>query len=95
MRYRTTRQADDDIIGLYMEGYRKFGRRHAERYHAGLAATFALLAAHPNLSRERPEFDPPIRLHPYHAHLIVFRLTEDAVLIVRVLHARQNWQELV
>ncbi|MGH7088411.1 MAG: type II toxin-antitoxin system RelE/ParE family toxin [Stellaceae bacterium] len=92
MSYRTTRQADADIIDIYLWGCHEFGQRQAEQYHNGLAATFDLIAAHPRMARERSEFNPPVRLHPYQSHLIVYMLDDDGVLIVRVLHGRQEWE---
>ena len=67
----------------------------AERYHDGLAAAFKLIAAYPYIGRERVEFHLPVRLHPYNAHIIVYRVMQDGLLIVRVLHARTNWQQLL
>jgi toxin ParE1/3/4 len=92
MACRTTRRADQDIIDIYFKGCREFGQAQAERYHAGLAATFDLIDRNPRLARERAEFDPPVRLHPYGAHMIVYRVDESGVLIVRVLHGRQDWE---
>ncbi|MGH7069362.1 MAG: type II toxin-antitoxin system RelE/ParE family toxin [Acetobacteraceae bacterium] len=92
MTYRTTRQADADIVAIYLWGCREFGRHHAELYHQGLTTTFDLIAAHPRMARQRPEFNPPVRLHPYQSHLIVYMLDDVGVLIVRVLHGRQKWE---
>jgi len=57
--YRTTRQADQDIIDIYLWGCREFGQPQAERYHEGLAATLDLIAGNPRIARERTEFNPP------------------------------------
>ena len=92
MLYRTTRQADQDIIDIYLWGCREFGQPQAERYHAGLAGTLDLLADNPRISRERTEFSPPVRLHPYELHIIVYLLDDRGVLVVRVLHGRQDWE---
>lgn len=59
MPCRTTRQADQDIIDIYLWGCREFGQPQAERYHAGLAATLDLIADNPRIARERAEFNPP------------------------------------
>ncbi|GJE15155.1 hypothetical protein FOHLNKBM_6233 [Methylobacterium longum] len=58
----------------------------------GLFAAFALLASQPRLARLRDEFTPPVRLHPYQAHMIVYVEEGPGVLIVRVLHGRQDWE---
>ena len=92
MSYKTTRQADQDIIDIYVHGVQEFGTDQAERYHRGLTSTFELLVTNPRLARERREFHPPVRIHPYEAHLIVYLVRDDGILIVRVLHGRQEWE---
>ena len=90
MKYRTTEQADEDIVGIYLHGERIFGAAQAERYQDELFRAFALLGTNPKLARLREGFVPPVRLHPYGAHVIVYTADDD-VLIVRVLHGRQDW----
>jgi len=57
-----------------------------------LVAVFDLLADNPKIARERTEFNPPVRLHSYQAHLIVYIENADEILVIRVLHRRQDWQ---
>lgn len=90
MPYRTTRRADEDIIAIYGHGAAEFGVEQAERYHADLVAAFDLLAPHPGMARERAEYRPPVRVHPHRAHAIVHVQDADGILIVRVLHGRQD-----
>jgi toxin ParE1/3/4 len=92
MAYRTTAQADQDIIDIYLWGWREFGQPQAERYHAGLAAALDLIADNPRIARERHEFTPTVRLHPYQSHMIVYLLDDMGVLVVRVLNGRQDWE---
>jgi toxin ParE1/3/4 len=42
------------------------------------------------LARERREFEPPVRLHPYQAHMIAYIIRDGGLLIIRVLHGRQD-----
>lgn len=77
---------------MYLWGCREFGQPQAERYHAGLTAMLELIADNPRIARKRLEFDPPVRLHPYQAHMIVYLLDDSGVLVVRVLHGRQDWE---
>ncbi|MFN3364093.1 MAG: type II toxin-antitoxin system RelE/ParE family toxin [Allorhizobium sp.] len=46
------------------------------------------------MARQRTELSPPVRVQRYRAHLVIY-LTEDGggVLIVRVRHGREDWQE--
>jgi toxin ParE1/3/4 len=92
MIYKTTTRADEDIIGIYVHGVREFGARQAENYHRALVATFDILADNPFIARERQEFRPPVWLYFYKAHTIVYRIMRDHVLIIRVLHGRQDWE---
>jgi len=93
--YRKTRLAEDDIIGIYMQGVRAFGPRQAEAYHAGLAGAFDLIASYPQLAPERREFAPPIRLHRHQAHHILYLIDDEGVLIILVLPRLQRWERLV
>ena len=47
------------------------------------------------MAREKRELRPPVRFHPYGAHLIVYVVEGDDILIVRVLHGRQDWESLL
>jgi toxin ParE1/3/4 len=95
MSWKTTRQADEDISDLFVYGAVNFGHAQAEAYETGLFRTFDLIALNPLLARERHELRPPVRLHPYGAHLIVYLVDGASVLIVRVLHGRQDWEVLL
>ena len=92
MKYKTTRQADQDIIDIYVHGAAAYGIDQAERYHQGLVKAFEILAENPLLARERNEFDPPVRLHPCQAHMIAYLTRPEGILIVRVLHGRRAWE---
>lgn len=92
MSYRATRKAEQDILEIYVRGVLDFGVVQAEQYYNGLIAAFELLADNPHIARDRLEFDPPVRIHRYRSHLIVYVLQERDILIVRVLHGRQGWE---
>lgn len=92
MTFRTTAQADEDIAEAYAAGALRYGEAQAERYQDGLFDKFRILAANPRLAHERREFAPPMRLHPYKAHMIVYVEDASGILIVRILHGRQDWE---
>ena len=81
-----TREAARDLIGIYLYGFENFGEEQAEHYFSGLTDCFDLLTRHPHSCRERTEFNPPVRIHHYNRHLIIYTSGEAGVLIVRVLH---------
>lgn len=92
MAYRLTAKAEDDVISVFLQGVMLFGERQAEAYHHELTRLFALIAENPSMARERRELDPPMRVHPHKAHLVIYRVEDDGdVLIVRLRHAGEDW----
>jgi toxin ParE1/3/4 len=90
--YHLSRLAEQDLIELFLDGTERFGLRQAEAYHDLLAHIFEFLADNPEAARLREEIDPPVRIHPVQAHLVVYRLESDGdVFIIRVRHGHEDW----
>ena len=93
MPYSLSRKAEDDVIAVYRESTRLFGRSQADLYFDGLTAAFRFIADHPHAARSRSEIEAPVRIYPFKAHLVVYELNDDgSVTILRVRHGRENWQ---
>ena len=94
MAYRLTRQAEIDVIQIYVQGARDFGAAQAEAYHHKLEGAFARIAAFPQMARERPEISPPVRIQPCGRHIVVY-VAEDGgdVLIIRIRHGHEDWAQ--
>ncbi|WP_069064223.1 type II toxin-antitoxin system RelE/ParE family toxin [Sphingobium sp. RAC03] len=91
-RFRLTRAAADDLTTIFLEGIKQFGLPQADTYLEGLSAIFAFLAEYPQAARLREEISPPVRVHPYKAHLVIYDVgDEDQVIILRVRHGREDW----
>ena len=59
-----------------------------------MEATLCLLSDRPKLARLRREIDPPVRIHPFGSHLIVYREDgSEGIFVIHVRHQRENWQE--
>ena len=92
--YRLAVKAEEDILEIYIDGARKFGTAQADAYHHGLERVFEFLSATPQAAREREEIDPPVRIHPFKAHIVVYVTDANGdVLILRVRHGREDWIE--
>jgi toxin ParE1/3/4 len=94
MDYKLSRKAEDDVFHLYVEGAGQFGRHQAEADYAGLEQVFAILAEHPRLARERDEITPPVRIHPYRSHIVIYVTDGDDILILRIRHGREDWDSV-
>lgn len=92
--YQLSSQADADITSIIHFTIEKFGEAQARIYYDGLVEAFDFLAEHPRAARLRDEIDPPVRAHPYQAHLIVYEIGDgDAVTILRVPHSTMDWEK--
>jgi toxin ParE1/3/4 len=92
MPFRLSVQAEEDIVSIAEEGIRIFGALVAKRYHDELFALLELIAANPRIVRERDEISPSVRIHPFKAHLVVYRLVEDgSILVIRIRHGHEDW----
>jgi len=79
-----------DLADIWRYGTSTWGVTQSERYIDALFAVFDLLAEFPELARDRPDFTPPVRIHPSSAHLVIYRLAGSEIDIIRILHARQD-----
>lgn len=94
MRVILSRAAEKDIITIAEQGARIFGIAQAEQYHNELFIMFDLLVDNPRMARKRTEICPPVRIHPFKAHLIVYQIKDSgSILVVRVRHAHEDWAE--
>lgn len=84
-----------DLSSIWRYGAEKWGPDQADYYADALFAVFDLLAGFPEMARERDMFDPPIRIHPTRAHLILYQTVEEGIEIIRILHAAQNLSEFL
>lgn len=93
--YRLTPRALDDLEEIWRYTAETWSIIQADRYTDDLARVFETIATLPTLARERTEFDPPVRIHTHESHLIVYVLTDDHVVILRLLGGRQDWVSIL
>ncbi len=90
MRYCLTREAEEDLITIAERGIELFGERQARIYHDALYDVFEVISANPKMARERIELSPPVRIHPFKAHMIIYQIEDDTILIIRIRHGRED-----
>ena len=92
---RLSPKAEADLEDIWRFGAAEWSPVSADQYLDGLIAVFDLLLSMPMIARERTEFSPAIRIHPTGQHLVIYRIQDDHLHIVRVLGGRQDWQRLL
>lgn len=91
MVWRLTEDAVEDIARISEDGAVEFGVDRAMDYVLELFSTFDRLAAHPYLGPKREASRSLVRLLPYRAHHILYNIESGDVVVLRVLHGRQDW----
>jgi toxin ParE1/3/4 len=94
VRVVRTRQAEEDLIDVWMH-VAKDDARAADRVLDELERRTMLLSRYPGLGRERPDIAPDVRYLASGTYLILYRLVEDSVEIVRYVHGRRDLRQTI
>jgi toxin ParE1/3/4 len=84
MNYILSRQAEEDLIQVYLYGLRFFGPLQAEKYHESLENTFKRIAENPEMYPLASHIRRGYRYCVHTSHAIFFTV-EDQVRIVRII----------
>jgi toxin ParE1/3/4 len=84
MKYILTRQAEEDLIEIYLYGLRVFGSMQAESYYNSLEKTFERIAENHKIFPLAPHIREGYRYCVHTAHTIFFTV-EESVWIVRII----------
>ncbi|WP_306114939.1 MULTISPECIES: type II toxin-antitoxin system RelE/ParE family toxin [unclassified Roseovarius] len=84
-------RAEADLDGIWDYTVDTWSEAQAVDYLSGMDAALKLLAEFPEMARLRQEFTPPVRIHPYRKHLIIYIADDGFIDVVRVVHAQANW----
>lgn len=91
MRIEFSFAAKEDYVELVSYGAMQFGRKVAQNYAESLINRLDILRDHPSAG---PKLTIDNRILVHRSHVIIYRVTDTGVLIVRILDSRQNWQAL-
>jgi toxin ParE1/3/4 len=84
-----------DLQAIWDYGVQNWSVVQAQQYVKGLDQVFSLLCDQPLLARLRQEFTPPLRLYRYQSHVVAFVADHDSLTVLRVMHGRSSWAELL
>jgi toxin ParE1/3/4 len=89
-RFRLTREAERDIIDIYLYSLEQFGADQAALYTDNLYGKFATLAENPALGRDFNAIYSGALRSNQESHAIYFKEDEAGILILRVLHQKMD-----
>ena len=93
--YLLTPEAEKDLEDIWLYSYETWSEHQANRYIEILEDTFVRLSYMPEQARELLDFDPPVRIFPSAKHIIIYRIAGRAIVIIRVVGARQDWMTIL
>jgi toxin ParE1/3/4 len=86
--YELSNKADDDLNEIYIFSRQRFGKAKADAYLLALEERFSILARQPRLGRRIDHIRPGYLRYEHVSHSIFYRLTENGIIVMRVLHRR-------
>lgn len=88
--YGLTRSAERDLTSIADDTIGRFGISQAGRYRDSLFRTFESLAEHPEMGRDFGHVKEGCRRHEHGSHVIYYKITVAGILVLRLLHSRQD-----
>jgi toxin ParE1/3/4 len=85
-----TRDAERDLIDIFLYGIEHFGPVQAERYAKTLNAKIDMAAEHPDFGADYGFVIKGVRRYEVVSHAIYYRSTGAGILVLRVLHGRMD-----
>jgi toxin ParE1/3/4 len=82
--------ARGDLAEIGRFGKHAWGKTRSVAYLQRIKEQFWSLTRFPLVGIERSDLSPGMRSLPVASHVVFYRLTDDGVAIVRVLHGRQD-----
>ncbi|MDN5215578.1 type II toxin-antitoxin system RelE/ParE family toxin [Fulvivirgaceae bacterium BMA12] len=88
--YELSTEADQDIDKIFDYTKVEFGFDQAVKYVSEFEDFFERLLDNPELGKKRDEIKAGLRSFPKAAHVIFYRVLNDRIRIVRVLHGSRD-----
>jgi len=85
-----TREADRDLIDIYLFGLERYGLRQAEHYSETLNAKIQMAAENPSFGSDYGDVRSGLRRYESVAHAIYYRPTATGILVLRILYGSMD-----
>jgi len=90
MRYRITRQAEQDLDEIYVYWAKRASAETADRLIDGIVDRFWLLGEHPDAGRSSEDIAAGVKCFPAGKYLIYYRATRRGTDILHVFHGARK-----
>ncbi|MEQ9334652.1 type II toxin-antitoxin system RelE/ParE family toxin [Thalassobaculum sp.] len=89
-RVRLSSAAAADLRSIAVYTASTWGRQQARDYQEALRKRLRMLAGSPGMGHERPAVVDGLLSFPAESHVVYYTETGDGILVVRILHKRQD-----
>lgn len=83
-------QAIFDLEDIWLYTFHKWSLTQADRYHSLLIKEIEFLAAHPKSGKDQHHIREGYRSSKIKSHIIFYRIFENEIEIIRILHERMD-----
>lgn len=88
-------KAEQDISDTWGFDVQNWAETKASSYLLGLSSVLDTIAEFTEIARERIEFLPPVKIHTYRSHSIIYQIVGGTIEVIRVVHSKSNWHGLL
>lgn len=89
--YRLYPKAIKDLESIYLYSTREFGIKRTEDYILAIETSFQNLVNDPLISRKCNYVRQDLRAFNIGSHVIFFKMTNDGIAVIRVLHQSMDF----
>ena len=88
-------EAQADVCDILQYTFEEWGLEQAEKYKRVLDKAFLVINHSPQIGHRRPDIPSEYRAFQAGQHVIVFRIKEKTIYVVRVLHGCMDFTQYV
>ena len=85
-KYQLSKKADNDLAEIFIYSFQNFGEAKARAYLLSLHECLTLLAEQPGIGRKIDHIRQGYLRHEHISHAIFYKIKDDGIFVVRVLH---------
>jgi toxin ParE1/3/4 len=94
LRLRLTPEAREDLEHIFLYGLERWDVDQAERYEQSIHDVIVHIQRHPEIGQSLWSSRPEIRSFRAQHHMVYYRVRDEMVEVLRVLHERQHVSKL-
>jgi len=86
LSFSLSRQAKSDVLNITRYTIDQFGLNQARSYHSAMTECFKVLSENSSLGKSIDHIRKGYRRYDHKSHIIFYKVEEQGIYIVRVLH---------